>query len=501
MFEVAEVGQKLDRDTYDQLVPQLRERLLDVQFRLKSADFSVVIVIGGVEGAGKGETVNLLMEWLDTRGVAVHALAPQGHRTQEHPGLYRFWRELPPKGKIAIFFGSWYTRPIVDYVFRRSDELRFDRELSRIVDFELMLSNEGTLLLKFRLHISKKQQRHRLKKLKSSSRTAWRVTRNDWKFHAMYDHFRPVCSRALERTSTGHALWNIIEAADRRFRHATTAQRIVSAIEERLNRKPALPQPAAALPVPPRVNVIHSLDLRRKPDEQKYSDKLDKHQASLGHLARQLGGANRAVVVVFEGPDAAGKGGCIRRIVQALDARFYRVLPIAAPTDEERARPYLWRFWRHLPGRGHVAIYDRSWYGRVLVERIEELCTPNDWQRAYAEINSFEEQLVDSGIVLVKFWLAISPEEQLRRFQEREATGYKRYKLTGEDLRNREKWPAYEAAACEMFANTSTETAPWTLVEAEDKHYARVKVLKTLVDRVKSALNCDPKCHLKRRPK
>lgn len=500
MFEVAEVGQSMDRATFEQLVPPLRERLLDAQFRLQAADFSVVIVIGGVEGAGKGETVNVLMEWLDARGVAVHALSPTSREAPQRPGLYRFWHELPPRGKMAVFFGSWYTHPIVDYVFHHSDQNRLDRDLARIVEFEQMLTNEGVLLLKFWLHISKKQQRRRLKKLESDRRTAWRVTADDWKFHALYDRFLPVCSRALERTSTGQAPWDIIEAHDRRYRHATVARRIAEAVENRLGRAPPPEPPPEPLPAPSGVNVIRSLDLSQRLDPQRYEEKLEKHQNKLGRLARSLAPRGRAVVAVFEGPDAAGKGGCIRRVVQALDARFYRVVPIAAPTDEERARPYLWRFWRNLPTGGHWTFYDRSWYGRVLVERIEGFCSPDDWRRAYAEINSFEEQLVDAGIVLAKFWLAISPEEQLRRFQQREATGYKRYKLTDEDLRNREKWPAYEAAACEMIARTSTEVAPWTLVEAEDKYHARIKVLKTLLDCVRAAVAGGDK-HSGRRPK
>jgi polyphosphate kinase 2 (PPK2 family) len=276
----------------------------------------------------------------------------------------------------------------------------------------------------------------------------------------------------------------VIEAQDEHFRHATVAQRISQALEERLDRHPSPSLDTAPLPTPAEPNVIRALDLSKKLERGDYQDKIKKYQNKLGRQTRSLMDAGRAVVVVFEGADAAGKGGCIRRIVHSLDARFYRVIPIAAPTDEERARPYLWRFWRNLPERGHWTVYDRSWYGRVLVERIERLCPPGDWQRGFTEINSFEQQLVESNIVLLKFWLAISPDEQLRRFKEREATGYKRYKLTEEDMRNREKWSAYEAAACDMIARTSTEAAPWTLVEAEDKRHARIKVLKTISDRL-----------------
>lgn len=493
MFENAEIGQSLDHESYSQLVPELRARLLDAQFRLKTADFSVVVVIAGVEGAGKGETVNVLMEWLDPRDIAVYALGPTAPGDLEHPGLHRFWRQLPPKGKTAIFFGSWYTRPIVNYVMRRGGRAQFERELTRIIEFERMLAGEGVLVLKFWLHISKKQQRRRLEKLASKARTAWRVTRDDWKFHKQYDRFRLVCSQALQRTSTAHAPWEIVEATDRRFRHVTVAGRIASAFEAMLNKQHPAP-PAASPSEPPAdsaasaKNLINTLDLSLRIESEEYEKLLVKYQSKLGQMGRKLTQSKRAVVVVFEGPDAAGKGGCIRRIAQALDARFYRVVPIAAPSDEEQARPYLWRFWRNLPDRGHFTIYDRSWYGRVLVERVEGLCRPEDWQRAYAEIGSFEDQMAESGIIVVKFWLAISADEQLRRFHERERTGYKRYKITDEDYRNRDKWSAYEAAACDMFARTSTEAAPWTLVESDDKHYARIKVLRTLVKRLQACM-------------
>ncbi len=194
------------------------------------------------------------------------------------------------------------------------------------------------------------------------------------------------------------------------------------------------------------------------------------------------------MVLVFEGNDAAGKGGSVRRIIQALDARSYRVIPVAAPTEEERDQPYLWRFWRNLPRKGRFAIFDRSWYGRVLVERVEGFCSQADWMRAYGEINDFEEQMVRHRTVVVKLWLSISKDEQLKRFEEREKIGFKRFKITDEDWRNREKWDEYEMAVCDMIDRTSSEIAPWTLVEANDKYFARVKVLETLCERIEVAL-------------
>ena len=306
----------------------------------------------------------------------------------------------------------------------------------------------------------------------------------------------------MRLTSTGFAPWDILEAHDRRFRDLTVAETIHKTILQNLERPSTPAEPPAAVPVPEAVNIINSLKLEEATlSSQEYDDQLDKLQGRLGQLARKLEKHTISVVMVFEGSDAAGKGGCIRRISHALDARYYRVISVAAPTEEERARPYLWRFWRHTPRVGHFTIFDRSWYGRVLVERIEGFCRTEDWERAYAEINAFEEQLVESNMIVLKFWLAISKTEQLNRFQAREATGYKRYKITEEDWRNREKWGAYEAAACNMIEQTSTEMAPWILVEAEDKRFSRIKVLKTLVSALEEKLAQVEDCAIKKKVK
>ncbi|MBE0611660.1 MAG: polyphosphate:AMP phosphotransferase [Dehalococcoidia bacterium] len=490
MFESAQLGRKVDRETFAQREPELREALLDAQFRLASAGFSVVIVVAGAEGAGKGETVNLLLNWLDARGIETHALGAPSEEEMERPEYYRFWRRLPGKGRIGIFFGSWYTRPISQHSLGNLDEAGLEDGLRRIVDFERMLEDEGVLLVKFWLHVTKDQQAKRFKALAKNPDTAWRVTKMDWRFHKTYDQFVNSASRAIRRTSSGQSPWHIIEAWDARYRHLTVAETLLAAIEQRLAAQ-TTPEASATPPIPAPIvpNVISSLDLSRSVPDVDYRKEVVQRQLAIGRMARDLQDRKRSAVLVFEGSDAAGKGGTIRRVTQALDARFYQVVQIAAPSDEERARPYLWRFWRNLPRWGHFTIFDRSWYGRVLVERLEGLCPPADWQRAYGEINAFEEQLVLSGSTVLKFWLTTSKDEQLRRFQEREAMGFKRYKITEEDWRNREKWDAYEAAACDMVERTSSELAPWTLVEAEDKYYARLKVLRTVEEGLARALD------------
>ncbi|WP_306591605.1 polyphosphate:AMP phosphotransferase [Geothrix sp. 21YS21S-4] len=489
MFESAELGHRIDKEVWDREVPALREALLNAQFELASAGFPVILLVAGVDGAGKSETVNTLNEWMDPRHIETHGLDAPSEEELERPHMWRYWRLLPPKGKIGIFDGSWYTWPIRERAHGRTKTSELDQDLARIARFEQMLIQEGALVLKFWMHLSKDAQRKRLKSLEKDPRTRWRVTSRDWKHFEMYDAFRGVAERALRATSTGEAPWIVVEATQARYQRLTVGKILLERLRARLDQPaPPVIQPAAHPPARPvdTVNELRALDLTKRLEPKEYEDELLTLQGRLNVLVRRPAFRKRAAVLVFEGMDAAGKGGSIRRITQALDARTYRIHPIAAPTEEERAQPYLWRFWRQLPRWGRLAIFDRSWYGRVLVERVEGFCSEADWRRAYGEINDFEDQLARSGDVVVKFWLSISQEEQLRRFEARQATAFKHFKITDEDWRNREKWPAYEAAVCDMLDRTSTEIAPWTLVESEDKRYGRIKILKTLVARLEA---------------
>jgi AMP-polyphosphate phosphotransferase len=482
MFEAAEVGNRVSKAAYLRESARIRTELLHAQNRLAAAPLSVVILVAGVEGAGKSETVNLLLEWMDARGIEVHAPWEMSDEERERPPMWRFWRLLPPQGRISIFFGSWYTAPIIDRVFGRIGDAALDQALDRIIEFERMLAAEKVLLVKLWLHLAKGVQRRRLRDLKRDPEQSWRVTNRDWKFFKEYDKFRRISERTLQRTSTGEAPWVIIEGADPRYRSLAVTRTLLDAMSERLNAIAARParRRTPDRPAPKPGNLIDQIALNQKLTKARYERQLAKLTGRINRLSRRLDDKQRSMLLVFEGPDAAGKGGAIRRITSAIDARHYQVHSVAAPTDEERARPYLWRFWRTLPRLGRITIYDRSWYGRVLVERIEGLCLREDWQRAYAEINAFEEQLTDFGVIVVKFWLMISPQEQLRRFKNREVTPYKQYKLTEEDWRNRQKWDAYVAAACDMIERTSLESAPWVLVAADDKNHARIEVLRTV---------------------
>jgi polyphosphate:AMP phosphotransferase len=493
MFESAELGHKIDKATYDAAVPKLREALLDAQFDLaEKAKFPVIILIGGVDGAGRGETVNLLNEWMDPRFIQTHGMGEPSDEEMERPMMWRFWRALPPKGKIGVFMGSWYTWPILNRALGYTKQAELDQSLERAKRLEKMLTDEGALIIKFWLHLSKEKQQARLKALEKNPKTRWRVTKRDWEHFKRYDKFLAIHESVIRHTSTAEAPWIVVEGEDAHYRGLTIGKVILEAMRKRLaetdKKKEHSVRAAPLLPPIDKLNILETLDLSQKLDKKKFATELEKYQGKLALLTRDPRFKQITVVTVFEGNDAAGKGGSIRRITGALEARLYQVVPIAAPTEEERAQPYLWRFWRHVPRKGRVTIFDRSWYGRVLVERVEKFCSEADWMRAYGEINDFEAQLTRHGTVVVKFWLTISKEEQLRRFKEREKIGFKRFKITEEDWRNRDKWDAYEQAIGDMVDRTSTKAAPWTLVEANDKNFARIKILKTLCQRIESAM-------------
>ena len=485
MLATAELGHTLTQKAYDAALPKLRARLLQAHLDLRSRKFPVIVIVSGADGAGKGELVHRLNEWLDPRGVATHAFWGASDEELERPEFWRFWRALPGRGRIGILFGSWYTAPIIHRVYGQTKGSQLDRSLDRIKAFENMLAADGALIVKLWLHLPKAAQKKRLKKLEKAGRLA----PDDWKHYKLYDRFTEISERALRHTHGDAAPWQVIEATDRRYRELTAGRILLAGLASKLAEK-AAPPPAPAAPRPRKKSdsLLAHVDLTRRLTDAEYARALETHQAKLSKLAWAAYKKKRSMVLVFEGWDAAGKGSAIRRVTQAMDPRLYRVVGIAAPTDEERAQHYLWRFWRHLPRAGYSTLFDRSWYGRVLVERVEGFATPAEWGRAYGEIVDFEEQMAEHDIVVNKFWVHISPQEQLRRFRERQRIEYKQYKITAEDWRNREKSPAYTLAVDDLVARTSTEFAPWTLVAGNDKKFARVQILQTLVKRLEAAL-------------
>jgi AMP-polyphosphate phosphotransferase len=491
MFESAEIGHAIDKETYDAAVPALREALLEAQLELKQQSrFPVIVLINGIEGAGKGETVKLLNEWMDPRLIQVSTFDQQTDEELARPPAWRYWRQLPPKGQIGVFFGNWYSQMLQGRVHGRIKTAVLDQAIDGAQRFEQMLCDEGALIFKFWFHLSKQQMKERLNTLKDDPLHSWRISPLDWQQSKTYGKFVRFGERILRRSSRDYAPWYVVEGADQYYRSLTVGRILLEGLQVALqNQQPVQRSPHAA-PLTASLDnlgLLDSLDMQQQLDKASYNEQLAEEQARLSGLMRDKRFRKHALVAVFEGNDAAGKGGAIRRVAAALDPRQYRIVPIAAPTEEELAQPYLWRFWRHIPERGKFTVFDRSWYGRVLVERVEGFCRPDDWLRAYSEINDFEEQLTNAGVVLVKFWLSIDSETQLKRFEERELIPFKRFKITEDDWRNRDKWPQYRDAVGDMVDRTSSEIAPWTLVEANDKRFARVKVIRAISDALEAA--------------
>ena len=493
MLHEALSGRRLTKLEYQHELPQLQDGLLDAQFELrKSRPRAVVVIVTGIPAAGRSEVVNELLGWLDPKFDTVYGFRAPNDVERQRPPLWRYWRVMPPKGRIAILHGGWYDDFLTASVRepkRPAAEVR--REVDRIRRLERMLVADGVAVVKVHLHVGPELQRRRLHRLTKDKTTRWRVTAEDRWYARHYARVESAFEHCLEVTQQPCAPWHVIDGTDRQHRALEVGRVLLKGIEGRLGRvagRPDLPPPAKLRTLAARVKLPTT---QRGPAvaEEDYDRRLEELQGRLALLSRRSKFAEHSVVALFEGMDAAGKGGAIRRITAALDARQYRVVPISAPTPEELARPYLWRFWFPLPPRGNYTIFDRSWYGRVLVERVHGLAARPDWQRAYGEINEFELELTEHRVIVAKFWMSVSPAEQLARFRERDRNPLKRFKVDPEDWRNRREWKDYQAAARDMIALTNTSHAPWTVVPADDKRRARLEVLQALRERIEAALD------------
>ncbi len=488
MLEKVDLQKTVDKETYQKVSEELGARLGLLQRQCKAERIPVMIVFEGFGAAGKGVQINRLIQPLDPRGFDVYASRRPGEEERMRPFLWRYWTKTPENGRIAIFDKSWYDKVTVDRFDKVTKRNELTGAFDDILSFEKQLTDGGTVIIKLFLYISKEEQKKRFKKLEENKETAWRVTEADWKRNKEYDKFLMMNEEMLQRTDTGYAPWTIIEATDKNY----AAMKIMAAVADRLQyeldrRAMEKKQPVAAVPSPAaeiryKNGVLSGVDLTKRLERAEYKKELDELQKKLEYLHSEIYRLRIPVVIGFEGWDAAGKGGAIRRLTSHLDPRGYKVNPTAAPNDVEKVHHYLWRFWNHMPKAGHIAIFDRTWYGRVMVERIEGFCSEADWRRAYQEINEMEAHMANFGAVVLKFWLHIDKDEQERRFKERMEDPAKQWKITDEDWRNREKWDAYETAVNEMLVRTSTTYAPWTIVEGNSKYYARVKVLRTVVE-------------------
>ena len=492
MLEKIDLSKTMDKKEYKKRMEVLEPKLARLQRELKSCNVPVIIVFEGFGGAGKGTQINHLIEPMDPRGFTVYSTQAETQEEQYHPFLWRFWNKTPEKGRIAIFDRSWYGKLLVERYEKKTHKKDIPGVLEDIENFEKQLTDDGTLLIKFFLTISEKEQEKRFDKLLSKEETSWRVSKADKDRNKHYEEYARMADEMLTRTDTEYAPWTIIEAHDERYAAVKILTTVVEAFEERYEKEQN-PQPRQIdgkfgqndL----KESVLKKVDLSKKLDRETYEKKLEGLQKKLTLLHSEIYAKRIPVVLAFEGWDAGGKGGAIKRLTRALDPRGYTVNPTSSPNDIERAHHYLWRFWTKMPKDGHIAIFDRTWYGRVMVERIEGFCTTQEWQRAFKEMNQMEQQLVNHGAIVIKFWMHIDKEEQERRFKERQETPDKQWKITDEDWRNREKWELYEQAVDEMMVRTSTVNAPWVIVEGNDKLYARIKVLETVVDALEKRLH------------
>ncbi len=580
MLETVDFSQEtLPKEEYKARRDELMSELVVLQQQARSAGVGLVVLFEGWNGAGKGSRISDLMYNLDARATTVHVTenldvseeiafpgAPQGV-TGYFPMMQQFWKALGMRGTITFFDRGWYTTAMQRMLYsefgtgtikhgkngkikhpkasvaaavkeaaRQRNISSLHAALASTTDFERQLTDDGYIVVKFFVHVTREKQKARLTKLRQDPATAWRVSDGKLDTLGRYEEAYKLYDNLLEGSNLPFAPWHLINGEDKRRANLQIAETLVEALKGAFNAAPDADAAAAAAKaqansagnldevpiegrtpeqqeairkaaeaeaarahalapttsrfkliesVPHGEDVDHTLVLPR--DE--YKKRLKKQQKRLYELEMEMYQARVPLMLMFEGWDAAGKGGAIKRIAQALDARAYTIFPSPAPTKPELLHPHLWRYWTRLPKAGHVGIYDRSWYGRVLVERVEGFASDKEWARAYDEINEFEQDMVRWGAVLLKFWVDVSQEEQLARFRARQADPAKQWKITDEDWRNRDKYPQYLSAVDDMFRLTSTPFAPWIVLESDDKCYARVKALETINDALESRLH------------
>lgn len=519
MLEKVDLTKKISKEEYKEKMPQLESKLGRLQRECKALGIPVLIVFEGFGAAGKGLQIGHLIQSMDPRGFEVHPVKNETEEERMHPFMWRFWTKTPARGRIAIFDGSWYRKVLIDRFEKRTKAKDLPAAFHSINSFEQQLADDGNLIIKLFLDIDKKEQKKRFDKLAKNKETAWRVSQGDRERNAHYDEYAALMEDMLFNTDTDYAPWTIVESMDRRFATLKIYTTVIKAMAEQIEKVQQqniaktvekgdkaeaerdvrekenggdeieeIAREADAQMKDLQVSILSKADLSLSYTREEYKEKLDKLQKKMDKLHGELYRRRIPVVLGFEGWDAGGKGGAIKRLTAKMDARGYVVNPTASPNDIEKAHHYLWRFWRAMPKDGHVAIFDRTWYGRVMVERIEGFCTTEEWKRAYKEINDMEKDLYNAGAIVIKFWMHIDKDEQERRFKERQDNPEKQWKITDEDWRNREKWDQYEDAVNEMLMRTSTDYAPWVVVEGNSKYYARVKVLQTVVDAIEERL-------------
>jgi polyphosphate:AMP phosphotransferase len=484
MFDQYDLTKTIDDKTFEKSIKPLQQQLGVLQRSLRDNKIPTIIVVEGWNASGITMVINELIHFLDPRGFSMHSTGSPTDEERARPLLWRFWIQTPQKGRMAIFARSWYSRALAEKISGIDWKKNLKHSIGTINNFERQLADDGAVILKFFLHISNEEQKKRLDERENNPLTSWLITKGEWDFHHHYDLYTPIIEQFIGETNYPHAPWTVVEATDQNYTVLKVFSTVIKTLEKRLDRIAGQKKNNVKNEIikPKKTEVKRR---SKAPDEYtkpEYEKLLLEYQEKIRNIHYLLYKRKIPLIIMYEGWDAAGKGGNIMRLVRHMNPRGYDVIPIGPPDTTELDHHFLWRFYNRFPHAGHIAIFDRSWYGRVLVERVEGFCTESEWKRAYNEINEMEQAYVESGGGLIKFWLEIDKDEQLKRFTARQEDPLKQWKITEEDWRNREKWNKYEEAVDEMLARTSTPVAPWTIIESDDKAYARLKSLKTVIE-------------------
>ena len=496
---VAEVRQKIrqkaeekaakeeeKRDPVKAEIKAMRTRLAALQQTVKEQGLPIIVLVEGWAAAGKGSLINELIQEIDPRNYNVVSPVILPETEVRYPFLYTYAKAIPENGKIMFYDSGWMENCVRKVLHREITMDDYKNRLRSVTEFERQLRDGGYLVLKLFLDISESEQHDRIFALRENFSTEWRVSAEDMWQYKEHKAFEQTYKAFMDKTGDPIP-WHVLDGSKRKEATRDALKLLLGLIDKALAKGRYVGKPFKEKFPLIDMPKLSDVDLSPALTDEEYDKELKKLQNRLGELHNEIYRKKIPVILCYEGWDAAGKGGNIRRIARPLDPRGCDVIPIASPEPHEKNRQYLWRFWTRLPRSGHICIFDRTWYGRVMVERLEGFCSENDWKRAYNEINEFERQLTDWGAVVLKFWIHIDQDTQLQRFNDRQNTPEKAWKLTEEDWRNREKWPQYEEAIDEMLEKTSTKNAPWFIIESNDKKYARIKALRIVIDALEKA--------------
>ena len=486
MLKDFEGKKKENKSALNEEIAALQSKLLEQQQLLMQAKLPVIVLIEGWAAAGKGSLIKEFISELDPRFYHVESPKILPEAEERYPFLYPYMKAIPVNGKVTFLDSGWMENVVRKYLRHEITKEDYRHRIRQVNEFERQLRDGGYVILKIFLHVPKSVQYERLRDLVENPATEWRVDKEDLWQHREYKRFMEAYDEFMEKTGDT-AGWHILDGS----RHKTATrdalrllvQRIERAVQEGRYEGVTAEEDFPLKEMP----LLSEVDLSLTMDSDEYKKELKKLQSRINELHNILYRRRIPVILCYEGWDAAGKGGNIRRLTYALDPRGFDVHPIASPLPHELSRHYLWRFWTRLPRTGHICIFDRTWYGRVMVERIEGFCSEKEWRRAYHEINEFERMLTEWGAVVLKFWIHVDQDTQLERFTDRQNTPEKQWKITDEDWRNREKWAEYEVAVNDLLQQTSTKNAPWYIIESNDKRYARIKTLRIIVKALEKA--------------